>query len=398
MLTLDKIFQASVVLKDIVRSTPIVSTSGITDNCKLFLKPENLQYTGSFKLRGSGYKIAMLSDEEKAKGVIACSAGNHAQGVALAASKCGIKSLICLPDSAPISKVEATKGYGAEICLVNGCYDDAYKRALELKDKMGYTFVHPFDDEDVIAGQGTVGLEIVNEFADVDAVIVPVGGGGLISGVAYAIKALKPSIKVYGVQAQGAPSMYNSIKDGNIECLKSVSTIADGIAVKQPGEHTYKLIKDYVDDIALVTDDEIASAILTLIEKQKMIAEGAGAVSVAAAMFNKFPIQGKKVVSLVSGGNIDVSILSRVIERGLMKSGRVTSLLIELIDKPGQLKDVSRIIADLGGNVISVHHEKNGATSEVTGCYLRIDMETRNYEHVQEITKALKNEGFKLVK
>ncbi|MBE7047744.1 MAG: threonine ammonia-lyase [Ruminococcaceae bacterium] len=398
MLTLDKIFQASVVLKDIVRSTSIVSTSGITDNCELFLKPENLQYTGSFKLRGSGYKIAMLSDEEKAKGVIACSAGNHAQGVALAASKCGIKSLICLPDSAPISKVEATKGYGAEVCLVNGCYDDAYKRALELKDEMGYTFVHPFDDEDVIAGQGTVGLEIVNEFADVDAVIVPIGGGGLISGVAYAIKALKPSIKVYGVQAQGAPSMYNSVKHGNIECLKSVSTIADGIAVKQPGEHTYELIKEYVDDIALVTDDEISSAILTLIEKQKMIAEGAGAVSVAAAMFNKFPIQGKKVVSLVSGGNIDVSILSRVIERGLMKSGRVTSLLIELIDKPGQLKDVSRIIADLGGNVISVHHEKNGATSEVTGCYLRIDMETRNYEHVQEITKALKNEGFKLVK
>lgn len=398
MLTLDKIFQASVVLKDIVRSTPIVSTSGITDNCELFLKPENLQYTGSFKLRGSGYKIANLSDQEKAKGVIACSAGNHAQGVALAASKCGIKSLICLPDSAPISKVEATKGYGADVCLVNGCYDDAYQKALELKDEMGYTFVHPFDDEDVIAGQGTVGLEIVNEFADADAVIVPIGGGGLISGVAYAIKALKPSIKVYGVQAQGAPSMYNSVKHGNIECLKSVSTISDGIAVKQPGEHTYELIKEYVDDIALVSDDEIASAILTLIEKQKMIAEGAGAVSVAAAMFNKFPIQGKKVVSLVSGGNIDVSILSRVIERGLMKSGRVTSLLIELIDKPGQLKDVSRIIADLGGNVISVHHEKNGATSEVTGCYLRIDMETRNYEHVQEITKALKNEGFKLVK
>ena len=398
MLTLDKIFQASVVLKDIVRSTSIVSTSGITDKCELYLKPENLQYTGSFKLRGSGYKIARLSDEEKAKGVIACSAGNHAQGVALAASKCGIKSLICLPDTAPISKVEATKGYGAEVCLVNGCYDDAYTKALQLKDEKGYTFVHPFDDEDVIAGQGTVGLEIVNEFADCDAVIVPIGGGGLISGVAYAIKALKPSIKVYGVQAQGAPSMYNSIKNGCIECLKSVSTIADGIAVKQPGENTYELIKDYVDDIALVTDDEISSAILALIEKQKMIAEGAGAVSVAAAMFNKFPIEGKKVVSLVSGGNIDVSILSRVIERGLMKSGRETSLLIELIDKPGQLKDVSGIIADLGGNVISVHHERNGATSDVNGCYLRIDMETRNYDHVQQITKALKNEGFKLVK
>ena len=397
MLTLDKIFQASVVLKNIVRSTSIVSTSGITDECELYLKPENLQYTGSFKLRGSGYKIAMLSDEEKAKGVIACSAGNHAQGVALAASKCGISSLICLPDSAPISKVEATKGYGAEVCLVNGCYDDAYAKALQLKEEKGYTFVHPFDDEDVIAGQGTVGLEIINEFADADAVIVPIGGGGLISGVAYAIKSLKPSIKVYVVQAQGAPSMYNSINHGKIECLSSVSTIADGIAVKQPGENTFELVKNYVDDIALVTEDEISSAILALIEKQKMIAEGAGAVSVAAAMFGKLPIQGKKVVSLVSGGNIDVSILSRVIERGLMKSGRESNLLIELIDKPGQLKDVSRIIADCGGNVTSVHHERNGDIKAINGCYLRITMETRNYDHVQEIVKALKKEGFKIV-
>ncbi len=398
MITLDKVFQASVVLKNIVRNTSIVSTSGITDECDLYLKPENLQYTGSFKLRGSGYKIAMLSEEEKAKGVIACSAGNHAQGVALAASKCGISSLICLPDTAPISKVEATKGYGAEVCLVNGCYDDAYAKALQLRDEMGYTFVHPFDDEDVIAGQGTVGLEIVNEFADADAVIVPIGGGGLISGVAYAIKSLKPSIKVYGVQATGAPSMYNSVKGGKIESLDKVSTIADGIAVKRPGENTFGLISKYVDDIALVTDDEISSAILALIEKQKMIAEGAGAVSVAAAMFGKFPIAGKKVVSLVSGGNIDVSILSRVIERGLMKSGRETSLLIELIDKPGQLKDVSRIIADCGGNVTGVHHERNSNIENVNGCYLRVTMETRNYEHVQEISKALKNEGFKIVK
>ncbi len=397
MLTLDKIFQASIVLKNIVRDTMIVKTSGITDECELYLKPENLQYTGSFKLRGSGYKIAMLSNEEKAKGVIACSAGNHAQGVALAASKCGISSLICLPDSAPISKVEATRGYGADICLVNGYYDDAYQRALELKEEKGFTFVHPFDDEDVIAGQGTVGLEIVNEFADADAVIVPIGGGGLISGVAYAIKSLKPSIKVYGVQASGAPSMYSSVNHGTVECLGSVSTIADGIAVKQPGEITYSIVKDYVDDIALVTDDEIATAILALIEKQKMIAEGAGAASVAAAMFGKFPLKGKKVVSLVSGGNIDVSILSRVIERGLMKSGREATLLIELIDKPGQLKDVSRIIADLGGNVTQVHHERNSSTKNVNGCYLRIAMESKNYDHVQEIKKALTDEGFKII-
>ena len=397
MLTLDKIFNAQVVLKDIIRATKVVPTNGITSECELFLKPENLQKTGSFKLRGSGYKIATLSDEEKKKGVIACSAGNHAQGVALAASKLGIPSLICLPDSAPISKVEATKGFGAQVCLVNGCYDDAYSKALQLKDEMSYTFVHPFDDENVIAGQGTIGLEIASDLDDIDAVIVPIGGGGLISGVAYALKSIRPSIKVYGVQAAGAPSMYNSIKSGHIECLESASTIADGIAVKQPGENTFELVSKYVDDIALVTEDEISGAILALIEKQKMIAEGAGAVSVAAAMFNKFPIKGKKVVSLVSGGNIDVTSLSRVIKRGLMKSGRATSLLIELIDKPGQLKDVSRIIADCGGNVTSVHHERAGSTESVNGCYLRIAMETRNYDHVMEIKQALQKEGFKIV-
>ncbi len=396
MLTLDKVFNASVVLKNIIRETPLAKAASVAPECTLYLKPENLQNTGSFKLRGSGYKIATLSDEEKQKGVIACSAGNHAQGVALAASKCGIPSLICLPDSAPISKVEATKGYGAQVCLVEGCYDDAYNKALQLKDEKGYTFVHPFDDEDVIAGQGTIALEVMNDLDDIDAVIVPIGGGGLISGIAYTIKSIRPNIKVYGVQAAGAPSMFNSINNGAIESLDRVSTIADGIAVKRPGEHTFDLINKYVDDIALVTEDEIASAILTLIEKQKMVAEGAGAVSVAAAMFNKFPIAGKRVVSIVSGGNIDVTSLSRVIERGLMKSGRSSSLLIELIDKPGQLKDVSRIIAECGGNVTSVHHER-GNTESVNGCYLRIAMETRNYEHVNQITEALRSEGFKIV-
>lgn len=397
MLSLDKVFDAQTVLKSIIRETNVVRAYGIAPQCELYLKPENLQITGSFKVRGSAYKIALLSEEEKARGVIACSAGNHAQGVALAATKNGIKSLICLPDSAPISKVEATKGFGAEVCLVEGCYDDAYKKALELKESEGYTFVHPFDDENVIAGQGTIALEILKDLDNIDAIVVPVGGGGLISGIAYTAKQIRPSVKVYGVQVSGAPSMYNSIRDGEIERLDSVSTIADGIAVKQPGENTYALVKEYVDEIALVTDDEVSSAILALIEKQKMIAEGAGAAAVAAVMFDKFDLKDKRVVAVVSGGNIDVTSLSRVIDRGLWNSGRSTVLLIELIDKPGQLMEISRIIANLGGNVTGVHYEK-GNTESVTGCFLRIEMETRDFDHVNKIKQSLRDEGFKIVK
>lgn len=397
MLTLDKIYHASHVLKNVVRETKLVEAPKINPECEVYLKPECLQLTGSFKLRGSGYMISQLSDEEKAHGVIACSAGNHAQGVALAATKYGIKSLICLPDGAPISKVEATKNYGAEVCMVKGVYDDAYAKAIELRDKCGYTFVHPFDDINVIAGQGTIGLEIMEEMSDVDAIVVPIGGGGLISGVAFAAKKLNPNIKVYGVQAAGAPSMYNSIKEGKIIKLDSVNTIADGIKVMEPGENTFKLVSEYVDEIVTVTEDEISSAILALIEQQKMIAEGAGAVSVAAVMFNKLPVKGKKVVCVVSGGNIDVTILSRVIKRGLMNTGRSASLCIELMDKPGQLEMVSKIIADCGGNVISVHHERASEIADINGCYLRLVLETKNFDHIAMIKKALKDNGFKLV-
>ncbi|MDD5890416.1 MAG: threonine ammonia-lyase [Ruminococcus sp.] len=397
MLTLDKIYHASHVLKNVVRETKLVEAPKINPECEVYLKPECLQLTGSFKLRGSGYMISQLSDEEKAHGVIACSAGNHAQGVALAATKYGIKSLICLPDGAPISKVEATKNYGAEVCMVKGVYDDAYAKAIELRDKCGYTFVHPFDDINVIAGQGTIGLEIMEEMSDVDAIVVPIGGGGLISGVAFAAKKLNPNIKVYGVQAAGAPSMYNSIKEGKIIKLDSVNTIADGIKVMEPGENTFKLVSEYVDEIVTVTEDEISSAILALIEQQKMIAEGAGAVSVAAVMFNKIPVKGKKVVCVVSGGNIDVTILSRVIKRGLMNTGRSASLCIELMDKPGQLEMVSKIIADCGGNVISVHHERASEIADINGCYLRLVLETKNFDHIAMIEKSLKDNGFKLV-
>ena len=396
MLTLDKIYHASYILKDVIRRTDLIIAPHINPKANVFLKPENLQLTGSFKVRGSYYKISQLSAEEKAKGVIACSAGNHAQGVALAATKNGIHSIICLPDCAPISKIEATKSYGAEICLVEGVYDDAYQRALKMRDEHGYTFIHPFDDIDVIAGQGTIGLELLDQMKDLDAVIVPIGGGGLISGVAFAIKSLNPKIKVYGVQSSGAPSMANSIQNNKIERLGSVSTIADGIAVKEPGVNTFELCSKYVDDIVTVTDDEVAAAILSMIEHKKLIAEGAGAVSVAAAMFNKVPIEGKNVVCLVSGGNIDVNILDRVIKRGLLTSGRTYMLTLELIDKPGELLNISRIIAENGGNVIAVHHERTNASMAINGCFLRINMETRNFEQIETIKKALLEAGYRI--
>lgn len=397
MLHLDNFYRARYVLNSIIRRTDLIHAPQINKESEIYLKPENLQITGSFKLRGACYKIACLSDEEKARGVVACSAGNHAQGVALGATRMGIKSLICLPDGAPISKVEATRRLGADICLVPGVYDDAYQRALALQEECGYTFVHPFDDPNVIAGQGTIGLELAEQLPDAEVVIVPIGGGGLISGVAFALKSLNPAIKIYGVQAAGAPSMFQSVEHGLIERLPCVSTIADGIAVKEPGKLTFDVCSHYLDGIVTVTEDEICAAILALIEQHKMIAEGAGAVSVAAAMFNKVPVAGKKTVCVVSGGNIDVTILSRVINRGLAKSGRTFTFAVELEDKPGQMVEVSRVVASLGGNVIRVHHERNDETANVNSCQLRLKVETRNGEHTEEIRQGLESKGFKLI-
>ncbi len=397
MITLDSIYRASFALKDVIRRTDLIYAPQINLGSEIYLKPENLQYTGSFKLRGACYKIACLTEEEKKKGVIACSAGNHAQGVALGATKNGIDSLICLPEGAPISKVEATKRYGANVCLVPGVYDDAYQKALQLKDEKGYTFIHPFDDECVIAGQGTIGLELLNQLPDVEAVVVPIGGGGLISGIAYAMKSLKPEVKIYGVQAKGAPSMFRSIEKSKRESLSSVSTIADGIAVKEPGEHTFEICSKYLDGIVTVTEDEICAAILALMEQHKLIAEGAGAVSVAAAMFNKVPVAGKKTICVVSGGNIDVTILSRVISRGLAMSGRTYNVTIDLHDRPGELKGVAEIIANLGGNIISVLHERNNNTDNVNACFLRLVMETRNAEHIELIRGALLKANYSII-
>ncbi|MEF2794979.1 MAG: threonine ammonia-lyase [Hydrogeniiclostridium sp.] len=397
MLTLDKVYHAAYVLKNVIRHTDLIQAPKINREAEVYLKTENLQNTGSFKLRGAYYKISQLSEEEKAKGVIACSAGNHAQGVALAAQRSGIPAIICIPDGAPISKVENTKSYGARVELVKGVYDDAYRRACELQQETGCTFIHPFDDPDVIAGQGTIGLELLDQLPDVDAVIVPVGGGGLIAGVAFAVKSLNPHCKVYGVQAAGAPGMVHALEAGGPDALDRVSTFADGIAVKCPGSLTYELTKKYVDDVVTVTDDETATAVLALIEEQKLIAEGAGAVAVAAAMFNKIDIKGKKVICLISGGNIDVTILSRVITRGLVKAGRVADMVIELADKPGQLREIASIIAEHGGNVIHVRHDHGGLDTDIVGCYLSIQMETRNHQHVEEIYNAISSAGYKII-
>lgn len=394
MLDISEVFNAAAVLKDVARKTTVIPAPKLSADCELYLKTENLQLTGSFKLRGAYYKISCLTDEEKARGVIACSAGNHAQGVALGATHNGIKSLICLPAGAPISKVEATRGYGAEICLVPGVYDDAYAKAIELRDKEGYTFVHPFDDPKVIAGQGTIGLEVLDQLPDVQAVVVPIGGGGLASGVAFAVKTLRPDVKVYGVQAAGAPSMERSLHQHQICHLDSVSTIADGIAVKQPGDLTYELCSKYIDEVVTVNDDETAAAILALMEKQKLVAEGAGAVGVAAVMFNKLPVKGQKVVCIVSGGNIDVNTLNRVISRGLTKSGRKYTFIIDLVDKPGQLSGALSIVADMGGNVISVTHERTNASTEINGCSIRLELETRDAEHIDQIRCRLTESGF----
>jgi len=397
MLDITEIRKAAEVLKGVARHTELIAAPHISSDCQLYLKPENLQNTGSFKLRGAYYKISQLSDEEKARGVIACSAGNHAQGVALGATRNGIKSIICLPAGAPISKIEATKGYGAEVCLVQGVYDDAYERALQLQQEHGYTFVHPFDDPKVIAGQGTIGLEIIEDMPDVEAVVVPIGGGGLIAGVALAIKSLRPDVKVYGVQSAGAPSMAESLLEGKRKHLANVHTIADGIAVKEPGVNTFDMCNRFVDRVVTVTDDEIAAAILALLEQQKMVAEGAGAVSVAAVMFDKLPVKGQKVICLVSGGNIDVATFNRVIGRGLVKSGRNSTLKLDLYDKPGQLSGVCSVIASLGGNIISVVHERNNDSTEINGCVLRVELETRNHQHIREIHDGLTKAGYKVL-
>ena len=385
MLTFEMIQDAKRALEGIARKTPLDPAPKFGAN--VYIKSENLQLTGAFKLRGAYNKIRSLTPEERERGVIACSAGNHAQGIALSAAKLGIRSIICMPAGAPISKVEATRSYGAEVVLVPGVYDDAAREAERLTQE------HPH----VIAGQGTIGLEILEQLPEVEQVVVPIGGGGLISGVAMAVKTLKPSCRVIGVQAAGAASMYASLRAGHPVELDGVATIADGIAVKKPGDLTFALCQKYVDEIVTVNEDEISSAILALMEVQKTVAEGAGATPVAAVMFGRVDTTRLKTVCLVSGGNVDVTTLSRIITRGLSKAGRLVELTTKVADKPGSLIRLLQIVADSGANIVRINHAREDRHSDVGACIVTMVVETRDQAHICQLEASLTEKGYFLL-
>lgn len=392
--TLKMIQEAREALKGIAEVTPIVTSTRLGKN--LFIKSENLQKTGSFKIRGAYNKIRMLSPEEAKRGVIACSAGNHAQGVALSATRLGIRSVICMPEGAPILKVEATRGYGAEVVLVPGIYDDAAREAKRLADEEGFTFAHPFNDPYVIAGQGTIGPEILEQVPDVEQIVVPIGGGGLISGVAAAVKSMRPNVKVIGVQAATVPSMFVSLRSGEITTVRDGATIADGIHVLTPGDLTFRMVKDYVDDIVTVSEDEIAAAIVALLEGPKTVAEGAGATSVAAYLFNRVDTS-LNTVALVSGGNVDITTLSRIITKGMQKTGRIVRLTTKLIDKAGNLAQLVACVAECGANILDIEHEREDAKTEVNSCVVTMTLETRDEAHIRKIRESLVSHGYRLI-
>lgn len=387
-----EVYDAKERLEGHIKKTPVVYAPNLGDD--IYLKVEVLQDTGSFKLRGAYNKIATLSDEEAERGVVACSAGNHAQGVAKSASERGIRSVICMPYHAPLSKVKATKSYGAEVKLIKDSFDDAAAYAKKLAEEEGYTFIAPFDDEKIIAGQGTVGLEILEEVKDIDIIVVPIGGGGLISGIALAAKSINPDIKIIGVQTQISPSMYESVKEGKILTVTGGSTIADGIAVKTPGKITYELVKKYVDEIVLVTEGEISSAILTLLEENKIITEGAAASTVAALMYKKFSHKGKKVCCVLSGGNIDVTRVSKVIEKGLYKTNRRMELRIKLNDQPGQISRVSEILEKEGANIVQIGQNIDLVGDTIDSMIVSVIIDTKGKDHQDQILTALNQHAY----
>ena len=384
---------SKVLLKTSLIQSPIFSKEAGNE---VYIKPENLQKTGSFKIRGAYNKITNLSDEEKKKGVIASSAGNHAQGVAYGAKESGIKAVIVMPKSTPLIKVESTKQYGAEVVLHGDVYDDAFKKAKELEEKEGYIFVHPFDDEDVIYGQGTIALEILEELPETDIILVPIGGGGLISGIACAAKILKPEIKIIGVEPEGAASAYEAIKEDKVVELKEANTIADGTAVKKIGNTTFEYIKKYVDEIITVSDYELMESFLLLVEKHKIIAENSGILSLAA--LKKLKEKNKKVVSVVSGGNIDVLMISSMINKGLIRRDRIFNFSVNIPDKPGELAKVVDLIAQQGANVVKLEHNQFKNLSRFKDIELQITVETNGSEHIQNLTQAFEEKGYEIVR
>lgn len=397
MISMELLRDARCVLSPVINLTPMIPAKGFVPDCRFYLKADCLQKTGAFKLRGAYYKLSTLTDEEKARGVIACSAGNHAQGVAFAARDMGIPATICIPAGAPLSKIEATRSYGANVVLVPGVYDDAHAEAVRLRDEQGLTFIHPFDDERVMAGQGTIGLEIAEQLPDVDAVLVPIGGGGLIAGVASALRQLKPACRIIGVQAAGAASMADSLRAGHILTLPEVHTVADGIQVKTPGEKTFAICCEAVDEVVTVGEAEIASAILTVLERQKLMVEGAGAVGVAAAMYGELDLRGKTVCALLSGGNLDVTMLERIITRGLAREGRTVGFSTVLPDRPRALAGLLGIVSELGANVLEVSHERSSLKADLGSTVVHLLVETRNRAHVDELFDALHREGYQLI-
>ncbi|MBO8137665.1 MAG: threonine ammonia-lyase [Desulfotomaculum sp.] len=395
-ISLEDIKNARECIKDVIHKTDLIPNNTLNDICgsNVYLKLENLQKTGSFKIRGAFNKIANLSDEEKKAGVIASSAGNHAQGVALAASVYGTKSTIVMPTTAPLAKITATRNYGAEVVLHGHVFDDAYAKSVEIQSETGATFIHAFNDPLVIAGQGTIGLEILEDMPDVDAIVVPIGGGGLISGIALAAKNINPKIKIIGVEPTNAASMKESAVAGKAVTLCSALTIADGIAVKTPGDLTFDIVKQYVDEIVVVEEDEIANAILFLLERCKLIAEGAGAASVAALLNGKVQLPGKKVVAVVSGGNIDVNMLSRIVDKGLTKAGRKTELTTVIPDKPGQLQKLLKTISDLSANVVEIYHNRIRNGVELGYAQVDLVLETNDSQHLNKIIEELVNKKY----
>jgi threonine dehydratase len=394
--TIADVWRAHKFLKPIMHHTPLTASRTMSDltGADIYLKAEHMQRGGSFKARGAAYKISRLTKEQRSAGVIAASAGNHAQGVAIAAAEHKIPCTIVMPEIAPLAKVTATQGYGANVVLYGATYDDAYQHCLELQAASGATFVHAFDDPDIIAGQGTLGLEMLNDLPDADAIVVPIGGGGLISGIAIAARALKPDITIIGVQAEGAPSCYASLKAGEITTSSSIMTIADGIATKRPGELTFSIIKRLVDDVVLVNDEAIINAVLLLMERCKMLVEGAGAVGLAALLSGAVQLKGKKVLVPLTGGNIDINLVGRFIEHGLATAGRYFVLHTRLTDRPGELMRILGTISDMRINVIDVRHQRISSRLPIMQREETITLETRDRAQCEELLLRLRAEGY----